>query len=424
MPSTQPEQTQKKAQESPLRVAFVTPYDSRDIRNFSGSGYHIALALEEAGLIVERIGLLKNRHNPINVLRYLWNSKVRGLNDHPQRDPGFLRHYARQVELSLRNTNADLVFGAGGLALAYLETDLPMVLWTDSTFAGLLDYYDKFSNLSARTIKNGHAYERSLLERVDLAILTSQWAADVANEVYGFNPDKVCLAPLGAGFKCDRTEDDIEKLIEQRPGNVCRLLWVGVDWERKGGDITMETARILNERGIRTELRLVGIQPPSGMDLPEWVEVFGYLDKRDAAQRQKLDDLFSTSHFFLLPTKAEGYGIVFCEASSFGLPSIAARTGGTGDAILEGVSGWLHEPDSPPSDYADTIERCFRDQQAYAAIARSAFEDYQTRTNWTVFGEIASKAMRELVDRKRNKSSQNTQPNGGDDKQSVTEAAQ
>jgi len=422
MSSPQPEQAEKIPQERPLRVAFVTPYDSRDIRNFSGSGYHIALALEEAGMEIERIGLLKNRHHPINVLRYLWNSKVLGLNDHPQRDPGFLRHYARQVEHALRDSDADLVFGAGGLALAYLETDLPMVLWTDSTFAGLLDYYDKFSNLSKRTIKNGHAYEKSLLDRIDLAILSSQWAADVAIDVYDFDPAKVCIAPLGAGFECKRTESDIEKLIEQRSGDVCRLLWVGVDWDRKGGDITMETARLLNERGIPTELLLVGVRPPADLDLPEWVKVFGYLDKRDAAQRKQLDDLFATSHFFLLPTKAEGYGIVFCEASSFGLPSVATRTGGTGDAILEGVSGWLHEPNSPASDYADTIERCFRNQEGYAAIARSAFQDYQTRTNWTVFGEIAAKAMREMIDRRRNPSPPATRSSGGDDTPSVAEA--
>ncbi len=357
----------------------------------------MAEGLEQAGLTVERIGPLKSQRNPINVLRYLWNSKVRRLNDHPQRDPGFLKNYARQVERALENSDAQLVLGAGGMPLAYLKTDLPVVLWTDCTFAGLENYYDKYSNLSARTARNGHACDQSLFDRIDMAIFPSRWAADSAINGYGFSDDKITIISRGAGVECDRTEEDVDRLIDERPRDVCRLLWVGVDWERKGGEIALEAARLLNERGIPTELLVVGVKPPENLDLPDWVKLFGYLDKRDPEQRGVLDGLFATSHFFLLPTQAEAYGIVFCEASSFGLPSIATRTGGTGDAVREGVSGWTIEPDRPASDYADAAERCFRDPQEYARIARSSFHDFQTRTNWTVVCQQAARAIKELI---------------------------
>ncbi len=380
-----------------LIVAMVSPYDSRDIRKASGTGYHMAEGLEQAGLTIERIGPLKPQRNPINILRYLWNAKVRGLNDHPQRDPGFLRNYARQVERALEQSNAQVVLGAGGLPLAYLRTDLPMVLWTDCTFAGLLNYYAKYSNLSARTERDGHACDQSLFDRIDMAIFPSEWARATAADAYGFPREKVRLISRGAGVACDRTADDIERLIEARPEDTCRLLWVGVDWERKGGGIALDAARLLSERGIDVAMHIVGVQPPAGIDLPSWVTLHGYLDKRDPAQRATLDGLFASSHFFLLPTQAEAYGIVFCEASSFGLPSIATRTGGTGDAIREGVTGWTLPPEEPPSAYADRIESCFKDRAQYAAIARSAFADFTDRTNWGVVCEQAAAAIRELV---------------------------
>ncbi len=46
---------------------------------------------------------------------------------------------------------------------------------------------------------------------------------------------------------------------------------------------------------------------------------------------------------FKIPA-VEGFGIVFLEAAACGKPSIAGKSGGIADAVLEGQTGWLVDP--------------------------------------------------------------------------------
>lgn len=45
-------------------------------------------------------------------------------------------------------------------------------------------------------------------------------------------------------------------------------------------------------------------------------------------------------NFLLLPTIAECAGIVFAEASGYGIPSITYDTGGVGTYVIDGINGF------------------------------------------------------------------------------------
>jgi glycosyltransferase involved in cell wall biosynthesis len=97
---------------------------------------------------------------------------------------------------------------------------------------------------------------------------------------------------------------------------------------------------------------------------------------------QKLTELFQTSDFFILPTRAEAAGIVFCEASAYGLPSLAYATGGVSDYVRNGVNGVCVEPGSPPATFAGEIRKLLTDSAAYESCAIQGFREYQERLNW------------------------------------------
>jgi phosphatidyl-myo-inositol dimannoside synthase len=42
--------------------------------------------------------------------------------------------------------------------------------------------------------------------------------------------------------------------------------------------------------------------------------------------------------------EAEGYGIVFVEAAACGVPSVAGRSGGSHEAVVDGVTGFVVDP--------------------------------------------------------------------------------
>jgi len=140
------------------------------------------------------------------------------------------------------------------------------------------------------------------------------------------------VGPLGANLTSEPDRRQVVSLIEKRPRRECRLLFVGVDWHRKGGDLALRVVERLVEMGIPSRLTVVGCRAG---DVPQsrLVEYVGFIDKSTPSGEASLVRLLGDSHFLCLPSRAECSAIVFSEASAYGLPSIAIRTGGVASAV-------------------------------------------------------------------------------------------
>lgn len=368
-----------------MKIAYVTTYDSADVHAWSGSGKYILDALQSNGFQTETIGNLREK-SPLffkmkKVLYAIILSKIY-LRD---REPAVLKSYASQVENALKSSSCDLVFCPGSSPIAYLQTDKPVVFWTDATFAGMIDFYPGFCNLCAETIRNGNKMEQSALSKCSLAIYSSEWAANTAIRNYDVDPLKVKVVPFGANISCNRNLQDINEIANNKIFDTCKLLFIGVDWFRKGGDIALIVASILNQRGIKTELHVVGCNPP--VSLPSFVRQYGFISKNTEKGRMLLDQLMTESHFLILPSRAECYGVVFAEASSYGLPSLATKVGGIPTAIQDGKNGQTFSLGENPENYCDYIERLMSSMLEYRELAQSSFREYTERLNWSIAGK-------------------------------------
>jgi glycosyltransferase involved in cell wall biosynthesis len=56
------------------------------------------------------------------------------------------------------------------------------------------------------------------------------------------------------------------------------------------------------------------------------------------------EDFIAAADFLCLPSYREGFGLVTIEAAAVGIPTLASRIYGITDAIIDGVTGLLHEP--------------------------------------------------------------------------------
>jgi len=389
----------KGTQSSPdFRAAFVTLYDAQDVTKMSGTGYNISQSFIESGLNLDFVGSLDRQIKPMNIARHAMNRFLLRQNDHPQRDPAFLKHYARQVEDQLSRLDVDVVFGSGGLPVSYIETDLPLVIWTDCTFANLLNYYGKYSNLSKRTIRDGHQADKNLYERCEQAIFASSWAAESAINDYGLAREKATIVSRGANVPGGRTESDIQELLGKRSEKKCILHFVGVDWKRKGGQIAADTVKGLIRRGIDTELRVVGVEPEFDGPIPDYIKPLGRISKATPEGMKRFTDLLGEAHFLIVPTRAEAYGIMYLEASAFGVPSLATKTGGVPSSVINGVNGILFDLDAPAEQYADAVEQLFTNTQAYNEMALGAFRDHTQRSNWSIVAQQAINVLQTAVD--------------------------
>ena len=362
-----------------MKAAYVTIYDSADTRAWSGLGYYIARCLELAGITIERIGPLERHVPTLTRLRQV-EAKLQRRGYSLDRDPDVAQAYAAEVMRRLEPVRCDLVFSPGTIPIAHLQSAHPVAFWADATFAAMLPFYPDFRSLSKRAIRAGMELDTRGLARAGVAFYASEWAARSAVEDHGADPALVEVMPFGANMPTHDSRDAVAELVRRRATDSCRLLFVGVDWARKGGDRAIEIARFLNEQGLPTELHIVGCEPP--VELPPWVHAHGFVDKATKSGAALLQRLYEQTHVLVHPAIAECFGVVFCEAAAYGVLSAATRVGGIPSAVREGITGALFDPAAPAEEYADYVWRLLEDRRRYEATALRAFDEYQRALSW------------------------------------------
>ncbi|HEY5892565.1 MAG TPA: glycosyltransferase family 4 protein [Chthoniobacterales bacterium] len=373
-----------------MKIAYLTTYDASDVNAWSGSANSILRILQENGFETAPVGNLRERKAFLLKLKKacygILFQKYR-----IDREPSIVLDYAKQFEERLEAVRHDVVFSPGTIPLAFLKTQKPMAFWTDATFAGMINFYPQFTRLCAETIRNGNKMEQLALSKCRVAIYSSEWAAETAMRNYDVDPAKVKVVPFGANITCNRHLNDISTIVANKRFDVCKLLFLGVDWHRKGGSQALAVAECLARRGIETELHVAGCTPPANM--PALVKRHGFISKKTEEGRKQLEQLMSDSHFLIVPSRAECYGVVFAEASSFGLPSLATNVGGIPTVVRDGKNGQTFPLDEKPDKYCDYIERYISLRQDYGELAFSSFNEYSTRLNWA----SAGRAVRDLI---------------------------
>src|SRR4051812_27318731 len=115
-----------------MRVAFLASrfLDPDNSRSWSGLPYFMRRALENSG--VETVTLAADDVDyPRRWANYLLWRWVYGKRYLIHCDPRLLRSHARQFERRLAGITVDAVFSPSTWSLAYLETTLPTLFWTD-----------------------------------------------------------------------------------------------------------------------------------------------------------------------------------------------------------------------------------------------------------------------------------------------------
>lgn len=374
-----------------MRISYVTTYDARNIHSWSGLGYYIPRSLEQAGAQVTYIDNLLDKY------KYFFQFKRRyyrilGKKYLQNRDPVLANTYARQVEKLIPATT-EIVFSPNTSIIAQLNIKQPIAIWTDATFAGMENFYPSYCGLCKETSRDGNKMEREALTKCALIIFASDWAASTAIEYYDVDPRKVKVVPFGANIHDSITIEEIKNNAQKKQFDPLKLLFVGVDWQRKGGDKAVNVAGLLNERGIRTELHIAGCSP--GKKVPDFVVQHGFISKQTEEGNKHLAQLFLDSDFLILPTIREAFGLVFAEASSFGLPSLTTNVGGIPTAIKNGKNGQTFSLSADDGEYCDYIQGLISSKQKYQDLALSSFNEYKNRLNWSVSGNIVKDLLHE-----------------------------
>jgi glycosyltransferase involved in cell wall biosynthesis len=168
---------------------------------------------------------------------------------------------------------------------------------------------------------------------------------------------------------------------------------------RKGRLVLMTTGRLIPRKGVAwfvtnvlPRLDVLYVVVGGGRDherIKQAAVDAGVTDKLLLIwqpEQQRLYEIFASADVFVMPNipipnDVEGFGIVGIEAAAAGLPVVASRLEGIPDAVADGESGILVEPENADA-YVATIEKLAADPAARVAFGEKARRYVRARNDW------------------------------------------
>jgi len=176
------------------------------------------------------------------------------------------------------------------------------------------------------------AVTRRALQGAKAVVTWSQWAAASAVSDYGVDPALVHAIPPGVDVR------RLHPMSGERDPGPLRLLFVGGDFERKGGGDLLEALRIL-DRPVELDIVSSSAVAPSGLP----VRVHAGVE----ANSPLITELFRRADVFVLPSRGDCTPLAVAEALACGLPVVATPVGGMPELVRHGENGLLVPPADP-----------------------------------------------------------------------------
>jgi phosphatidylinositol alpha-1,6-mannosyltransferase len=324
-------------------------------------------------VIAPRIGdrIAEDKSEPVSVVRF----RGYGL--------GWLRFFPLLIAARPHLRNADIILGinvAYGGIIGLLSRKPYLVFAYAYEF---LKFRDTrwVANLLRRVYRNATGI-----------VAISQYTREQLM-AFGAPEDRINICYPGATLP-ESVPDDAVRTIRRRQvlGDGPIILSVGRLIARKNQIALIEAMPAILKRHPEAMLVLAGRGPM----LSPIARRAGELGIRDhvalpgKVSDGELDALYEATTVFALPCKdegdghVEGFGLVFVEAGAHGKPVVAGRGGGVEDAVVDGETGLLVDPDDGDA-IAEALLRFLDDSEFAARVGAAGRARVERELNWNIF---------------------------------------
>lgn len=245
---------------------------------------------------------------------------------------------------------------------------------------------------------------RKAVQQADFAIVISRYTAERTVQAQGVSPDRIRLLPLAldpAFWEAAHASPARSRPAGFPEGRVLlSVTRLAASEGYKGVDLVIAALPLIAARVPDVHYVVVG----DGDDRPRLEELsrqkglaarvhfLGRLDSLSA----ELAACYSACDVFVLPSRGEGFGIVFLEAMAFAKPVVGGAHGGTLDVIEDGRTGML----VPPGDVeqlARVLESLLTNRTLRDDLGRRARERVQTNFLFEHFRQRLAAILDEMV---------------------------
>lgn len=242
--------------------------------------------------------------------------------------------------------------------------------------------------------------ESRYLRSVDGFIFNSQTTRQSVEVLAGSQAPSLVAYPAGDRFQTVISPEEIASRAHQ--DGPLRLLFVGNIIPRKGLHILLKAMQRLSEstatltvvgspainRGYSDEI----FKQVAESDLRSRVRFVGPLDHEELAEQ------YRGHHILVVPSTYEGFGIVYLEAMSFGLPAMGSTDGGAREIISQAVNGYLISP-GDHDRLSNLLADLHQDRSKLAQISLAARQRFLEHPTWEETGAAVYSFLQDLASR-------------------------
>jgi glycosyltransferase involved in cell wall biosynthesis len=225
--------------------------------------------------------------------------------------------------------------------------------------------------------------ERNYLKEVDGFIFNSLTTRHSVEDLIGEGRPSVVASPCGNITLSHMSQQEI--IDRAKLSGPLRVLFVGNVIRRKGlhslldalsslpentcqltiiGDLSMDKHYV---RSIQSQINQYGLN--------RLVLILGSISDSELSAR------FKEHHVLAVPSSYEGFGMVYLEGMSYGLPAIGSTSGAAGETIAHGRNGFLIKPGDSAS-LAKYLFQMSEDRELLIALGFNARRHYEAHPQW------------------------------------------
>ena len=357
-----------------VRLLVLGMGDPRNVGTFSGIPHHLLRELDAVGAthhtanalgwadpfasptLLRRLQRKADRFGWTE--RYLWSSfAYRG---HSRR--------ARKIAASNPGYNACLLIGT----MFDPELDADTYCFLDATVEQVLRVNAwAFNHLPEHVARHCRKKQQEIFDRSAGIFTLSRWCAESVTNDYGIDPGKVVVCGAGPNLA--------QAPHPHGPYDGQTILFVGRDFQRKGGVLLLEAFRRVRTQLPKAKLVIVGCNPPVD---EAGVEVVGMIRKDDVSGYDRLLRHYSEASVFVMLSDFEPFGIVVLEAQSCAVPCVVPKRFAFPETVVDGVTGRL--VDCNVESVAGGLIELLTDPAGLARMGKAAQAHVAENYTWSI----------------------------------------
>jgi glycosyltransferase involved in cell wall biosynthesis len=348
------------------RLGFACKWEVDPKATWSGTNWALMTALQAQSDTVD----VGTHLSPLN--RRAW--QIRGLRRQDgawvtrwENTPPWEKYLLRDVQRRVTASGCDAVLEIQDVGVV----DRPFFIYQDLSYDVLareLESSDEgvthfFRGMDRELLERRRARQHEIFAKATGVLAMSASYAESLVRDSGLPADKVHVAYPGATSLAGALA---AAPIRNRLSPRTKLLFVGTTFLVKSGDVVLKAFELLRQQDRSLTLTIVGPATwPMDGPVPDGVDFRGRVPRSEIATIMDEHDLF------VMPSRLEGFGMVFVEALARGLPCIGRRAFAMPELIEDGVTGAIVDT-LDPIVLAESIVKTLADDSIYETTSARA----------------------------------------------------